>query len=169
MKKPIHLYILVTLSSIASLLKIFSTFFTYFNEESFNGTTVEFIDVNFTEYLKETILLQTNAINKSFVVLYVLILLFVIVQLVRKKNESASYAYLGYLFATLLQATYTFVAMRGLVHILEDTLLHDSTRNQLVVSYSISVVLFAIYFAITAFFHLRKPKEEAPAPSTTDI
>lgn len=48
MKRPIHLYILVALSTIASVLRIQSTFFTTFDEAQyralFEGAEIEGVD-----------------------------------------------------------------------------------------------------------------------------
>ncbi len=48
--------------------------------------------------------------------------------------------------------------------------MRQSVEAQAMMNYIIRVVLFAIYFGVTIFFHLRKPKEKpSTAINSTDI
>lgn len=168
MKKPIHLYIFATLSAIASALRIFSAFFQKYDEAStrkwFQGAPG--IDETFFTYMKELNAFQTNGINKGLAVVLLVVLIATIVFLFLKKNEQASYSYLGYLFLTLVSSTYAFIGAKGLSHIYPDFM----PDMQLMISYVVNIVLFVIYFGVTVFFHLRKPKEKPSMEvNATDI
>lgn len=120
--------------------------------------------------MRESINFQTNLVNKAFAVVLLLAVIATIVLLFLKKNEQASYTYLGYLFVTLLFSTYAFIGEKGLSQIYTDSVMRQSVEAQAMMNYIIRVVLFAIYFGVTIFFHLRKPKEKpSTAINSTDI
>ncbi len=175
MKKPIHLYIFVVLSSINCLLRLFNTFFSRYDEEAIrqlvnNFGNLEGIDESMFSYMRAAAEFQTNVVNKAFAVLLFAVLLAVIVLLFRKKNEQASYAYLGYLFGTLLLSTYIFIGGRGLAQVYTDPIMRQAVEAQTLLSYGIAIALFAVYFGVTIFFHLRKPKDKpSTATNATDI
>ena len=77
MKRPIHLYIFVALSTIASILRIQGTFFTVFDEaksrEIFKGIEVEGVD-NLVAMAKDSAAFTSNLINKGLVILLVILL-----------------------------------------------------------------------------------------------
>lgn len=174
MKKPIHLYILVTLSVIQSLLRGYSAFFAKYDEEStrqmFQNLNVTGVDETIFDYMKESFLFQTNIINKALVVVLLLAVIATIVLLFLKRNEQASYTYLGYLFGTLVFSTYAFIGSKGVAQVYTDAAMRQGVESQAMLGYIFQVVLFAIYFGITIFFHLRKPKEKpSTAVNSTDI
>ncbi|HEM2769046.1 TPA: hypothetical protein U0613_000794 [Streptococcus suis] len=174
MKRPIHLYIFVVLSSIASVLRGFNIFFAKYDEavvrQLLQNFNVEGIDEAYFTYMRESINFQTNLVNKAFAVVLLLAVIATIVLLFLKKNEQASYTYLGYLFVTLLFSTYAFIGEKGLGQIYTDSVMRQSVEAQAMRNYIIRVVLFAIYFGVTIFFHLRKPKEKpSTAINSTDI
>lgn len=173
MKKWTHLYVFVILSSVMTLYRGWSTFFTSFNEEQFKASFDSLgvpIDEATLSTMRASVDLQTSLINKILVVLMLLALIAVVVLLVQKKNELASYTYVGYLFATLIMATYNFVGGRGIGSLYSDPIMRQGYEAGLLGGYGISVVLFLIYFGLTVFFHLRKPKEvPSLAQNATDI
>ncbi|HFI0305443.1 ABC transporter permease [Streptococcus suis] len=172
MKRPIHLYIFVALSAIASLLRVYNAFFSHYNEEAMLQLvqSAPSIDENFLIYTKEAIGFQTNLINKVLAALLLLIVVATIVFLFMKKNEQASFTYLGYVFGALLFNTYAFIGGKGLVSIFTDELTRQGTSATLMGGYIVNIVLFVIYFGVTVFFHLRKPKEKPnAATNATDI
>lgn len=161
MKKPIHLYIFAVLSAISCLLRVYSAFFVRFNEEelraSLQGMQGDGVE-QLISYNKTVTEFSANIINKGFAVVLLLILIAVIVFLFKKQNERASYVYIVYLVGTLLAATYSYVGLKSLAGV-------DG-----IISYLINAVLFFIYFGITVYFLLRKPKETpSTAQNSTDI
>lgn len=173
MKRPIHLYIFVILSSIAVILRLFSAFVSTFNEERVRTAMQGAVGINVEEYilvLRETANLQTGIIQKIAALVMFGLLIAVIVFLFMKKNELASYLYIGYLFSTLLLNTYNYLAGKGIANLYSDAGVRDVTAAGMLGAYIINIVLFAIYFGVTIFFHLRKPKEQpSTAINSTDI
>lgn len=173
MKRPIHLYIFVILSSIASILRLFSAFVSTFNEEQVRSAMQGAVGINVEEYilvLRETANLQTSMIQKIAAIVMFGLLIAVIVFLFMKKNELASYLYIGYLFSTLLLHTYNYLAGKGIAQLYSEKGLSDVTEAATLGVYALNIVLFAIYFGVTIFFHLRKPKEQpSTAINSTDI
>ncbi|HFI0105771.1 TPA: MFS transporter [Streptococcus suis] len=173
MKRPIHLYIFVILSSIAVILRLFSSFVSTFNEEQVRSAMQGAAGINVEEYilvLRETANLQTSMIQKIAAIVMFGLLIAVIVFLFMKKNELASYLYIGYLFSTLLLNTYNYLAGKGVAQLYSDAAFRDVTAAGMLGVYIFYIVLFAIYFGVTVFFHLRKPKEQpSTAINSTDI
>lgn len=173
MKRPIHLYIFVILSSIAVILRLFSSFVSTFNEEQVRSAMQGAAGINVEEYilvLRETANLQTSMLQKIAAIVMFGLLIAVIVFLFMKKNELASYLYIGYLFSTLLLNTYNYLAGKGVAQLYSDAAFRDVTAAGMLGVYIFYIVLFAIYFGLTVFFHLRKPKEQpSTAINSTDI
>ncbi|HFU4000035.1 TPA: MFS transporter [Streptococcus suis] len=173
MKRPIHLYIFVILSSIAVILRLFSSFVSTFNEEQVRSAMQGAVGINVEEYilvLRETANLQTSMIQKIAAIVMFGLLIAVIVFLFLKKNELASYLYIGYLFSTLLLNTYNYLAGKGVAQLYSDAAFRDGTAATMLGGYIINIILFSIYFGVTVFFHLRKPKEQpSTAINSTDI
>lgn len=173
MKRPIHLYIFVILSSIASILRLFSAFVKTFNEEQLRTAMQGAVGIDVEELIlvsRETANLQNSILQKIAALVLFGLLIAVIVFLFMKKNELASYLYIGYLFSTLLLNTYNYLASKGIANLYSDAGLRDVTAAGMLGAYVINIVLFAIYFGVTIFFHLRKPKEQpSTAINSTDI
>ncbi|HEM3181146.1 hypothetical protein [Streptococcus suis] len=173
MKRPIHLYIFVILSSIASILRLFSAFVSTFNEEQLRTYMQGAVGVDVEELIlvsRETANLQNSILQKIAAIAMFGLLIAVIVFLFMKKNELASYLYIGYLFSTLLLNTYNYLAGKGIAQLYLDATMRDVTAAGMLGAYILNIVLFAIYFGVTIFFHLRKPKEKpSTAINSTDI
>ncbi|MCK4024786.1 MFS transporter [Streptococcus iners] len=173
MKRPIHLYIFVILSSIASILRLFSAFVKTFNEEQLRTAMQGAVGIDVEELIlvsRETANLQNSILQKIAALVLFGLLIAVIVFLFMKKNELASYLYIGYLFSTLLLNTYNYLASKGIANLYSDAGLRDVTAAGMLWAYILNIVLFAIYFGVTIFFHLRKPKEKpSTAINSTDI
>ncbi|HFI0577969.1 TPA: MFS transporter [Streptococcus suis] len=173
MKRPVHLYVFVILSSIASILRLFSAFVSTFNEEQLRSSMQGAVGIDVEELIlvsRETANLQNGMLQKIVAVVLFGLLIAVIVFLFMKKNELASYLYIGYLFSTLLLNTYNYLASKGIAQLYSDAAFRDVTAATMLGGYIINIVLFAIYFGVTVFFHLRKPKEQAStAINSTDI
>lgn len=173
MKRPIHLYIFVTLSTIAVLLNTFGVFFSKFDEEGVRQLMQSggVVDETTITYLRESAAVSTGLVNKLFAIVLLGSVIAVIILLFRKQNEQASYVYLAYLFGTLLKSTYQFIASKAVVaKVYSDPILQEPFDMTLLVGYAISVVLFAIFFGVTVFFHLRKSKNSLSTSQTsTDI
>lgn len=173
MKRPIHLYIFVILSSIACILRLFSAFVSTFNEEQLRTYTQGAVGVDVEELIlvsRETANLQNSILQKIAALVLFVLLIAVIVFLFMKKNELASYLYIGYLFSTLLLNTYNYLAGKGIANLYSDAAWRDVAATGMLGTYIFKIVLFAIYFGVTVFFHLRKPKEQpSTAINSTDI
>lgn len=173
MKRPIHLYIFVILSSIAVILRLFSAFVSTFNEEQVRTAMQGAVGIDVEELIlvsRETANFQTGIIQKIAALVMFGLLIAVIVFLFMKKNELASYLYIGYLFSTLLLNTYNYLAGKGIANLYSDAGVRDVTAAGMLGAYIINIVLFAIYFGVTIFSHLRKPKEQpSTAINSTDI
>lgn len=173
MKKPIHLYIFAVLSTIATVLRVNSIFFSRFNEADyralFQGVEVEGVD-NLVAMAKASAEFAANGINKGFVILQLLLLIATIFFLFKKANEHASYAYIAYLFSTLAYFTYAYVGSLQISKIYETAEVHEFTKSSSLIAYGINIALFAIYFGVTVFFLFKKPKETPSVNQTsTDI
>ncbi|MBF0787538.1 MULTISPECIES: hypothetical protein [unclassified Streptococcus] len=148
MKKPIHLYILVVLSVISTLVKVWMTFILKFNEESMSAA----FDAETVNSLRTAFAFETNLANKVLVIILFALLVLTIVFLFQKKNQYASYSYIAYLFGTLLRSTYFYIG------------------EHILMNYIIGIVFFAIFLGVTVFFLLHKPKEKpSVAQTATDI
>ncbi|HEP1794120.1 TPA: MFS transporter [Streptococcus suis] len=173
MKRPIHLYIFVILSSIACILRLFSAFVSTFNDEQLRTYTQGAVGVDVEELIlvsRETANLQNSILQKIAALVLFVLLIAVIVFLFMKKNELASYLYIGYLFSTLLLNTYNYLAGKGIANLYSDAAWRDVAAAGMLGAYILNIVLFAIYFGVTIFFHLRKPKEQpSTAINSTDI
>ncbi|MGT2951098.1 MFS transporter [Streptococcus cuniculi] len=175
MKKPIHLYILATLSGIASLLGVWGAFFSKFDEEAVRASyaSLQGTGVNVDELvnaMRASIEFSTNGINKALTILLLALIIVTIVFLFQKKNETASYTYIGYLFGTLIAATYGYIGAKGVGAMYTEELLRKTTEATALGAYILRIVLFAIFFGLTVFFLVRKPKEKPSMEQTaTDI
>lgn len=175
MKKPIHLYIFATLSGLVTLMGIWGAFFGKFDEEAIrssyasfptNGVNVDQL-VNVTKASME---FSTNGINKTLIIIQLILIIATIVFLFQKKNETASYTYIGHLFASLITSTYGYIGAKGLSALYTEELFRKSAEIVALGFYIFSIVLFAIFFGLTVFFLLRKPKEKpSVAQTATDI
>ena len=173
MKRPIHLYIFVALSTIASILRIQGTFFTVFDEaksrEIFKGIEIEGVD-NLVAMAKDSASFTTNFINKGLVILLVILLAATIFFLFKKANERASYVYIAYLFGTLIYFTYAYIGSLQISKQYQTADIYQATKSGALVGYGMNIVLFAIYFGLTVFFLLKKPKDTPSVTQTsTDI
>lgn len=174
MKKPIHLYIFVVLSGIASVWRVIGAFSSSPNtaqqlaqQQAVAGVATE---AELLAIYEPLLAFQTGIVQKIFGIVLLLLVVGAAVFLLQKKNELASYVYMGYLFGTLLMATYTFIVTRGLFSQFANETMRSIMTGTVLGSYILSVVLFAIYFGLTVFFLLRKPKETPNlTPNATDI
>lgn len=179
MKKPIHLYIFVVLSSIASALRIWTVFFSSFDEEKLRELltpgfqTIEGGLAMMEETItisREQFLFQTDIVNKILVLLMVGLLIATIVFLFKKQHERASYIYIAYLFGTLFFQVYSFIGAKRISQLYTDEVFRQTTDTAVLGSFGMNVLLFVIYFGLTIFFLLRKPKETpSTAINATDI
>lgn len=174
MKKPIHLYILATLAGISSLLRLWGAFFSKFDEEAMRASFASFQTNGFEDQIinvsRASIEFSTNGINKALAVILLALIIVTIVFLFQKKNETASYSYIGYLFGTLIASTYAYLGTKGVAGLYTEELLRKSTEEGALGMYVLSIVLFAIFFGLTVFFLVRKPKEKpSMAQTATDI
>lgn len=174
MKKPIHLYIFTGLSTIATLQRLFAAFFTdpsaaqvLAQQQAAAGVATE---AELLAMYEQLFSFQVGIAQKIFNILLLVALATTVVFLFQKKNELASYTYIGYLFGTLALSTYNFVATKGLYAQFEDEMMRTILTGTATGTYIFAVVLFAIYFGLTVFFLLRKPKETpSVATNATDI
>jgi hypothetical protein len=175
MKKPIHLYIFAVLSLIASVLRIYTVFFSKFDEAQIRsgleaaGITGGDLD-GIIGMSKASNAFTTNIINKILVVALFAILIAAIVFLFKKANEKASYTYIAYLFGTLIYFTYSFIGTNQISKIHETAEMQGFTKSAALMGYGINILLFVIYFGVTVFFLVRKPKVTPDMSQTaTDI
>ncbi|HFU4026051.1 TPA: MFS transporter [Streptococcus suis] len=176
MKKPIHLYIFVTLSTLSTLVnRVWSAFFTNPNTmaEALAEQQASLGVASKGELLsvyQAAFELQVGMFYKVFAVLLLLALVATIILLFQKKNEQAAYVYIGYLFGTLVQTVVAYVTTRGIYAGFSNETLRTTYEATTLVSFIFGVVLFSIYFGLTAFFLFRKPKETpSVATNATDI
>lgn len=172
MKKPIHLYVFAVLSTIASITRIYTSFFARFNEEelrsAFQGADVTGADdlIAFTKAAHE---FNTDWVNRSLAIILLIFLIVTIVFLFKKQNERASYIYIVYLFGTLIAAVYSYVGSAKILQSFSGTMM-DVGGNSGLFGFLLNAILFAIYFGLTVFFLLRKPKDTpSVASNATDI
>lgn len=170
MKKPIHLYIFLGLSTIASLSRIWTAFISKFNEAQYAELPSMPGMEEVIAFDKAAAILRTGLASKIAAVLMLAVLIVTLVLLIKKRNEQASYSYIGYLFMTLLFSTYQFVSSKGLTQIYSNAEMRQVTEITLLTTYGFSVVLFLVYLGLTLFFLFRKPKEKpSMAQTSTDI
>ena len=173
MKRPIHLYIFVALSTIATVLRIHGAFLSRFDEASyralFDGVQVEGLD-NLVAIAQASADFTSNLINKGLIILQLVLLFVTIFFLFKKANERASYAYIAYLFSTLVYFTYAYIGSLQISKQFQTTDIYEATKSGALMGYGLNIVLFVIYFGVTAFFLFRKPKETPSVSQTsTDI
>ncbi|MCP1639493.1 ABC transporter permease [Streptococcus gallinaceus] len=168
-----HLIVFAVLSGLSSLSRIWSVFFTSFDEEKLRHSYEKAGIPNVDEVISTTrasVELQSNMVMKIFAVLLLLAMVAVVVYLVRKQGETASYIYIGYLFGTLILSTYSFVAGRAVIQTMTDETFRSVTNATILGGYIAKIALFALFFGLTVFFHLRKPKVlPDTAQNATDI
>ncbi|MBY5034127.1 MFS transporter [Streptococcus gallolyticus] len=160
-KKWTHLIVFAVLSGISSVYRLWSTFTAHFDEAAVRKVYEQAGIPNADDMInmaRSSVELQTSLVMKVFVVLLLLAMVAVVVFLVQKKGELASYTYIGYLFGTLVLATYSFVAGRGVLQQISEESIRQISQATLMGTFAVQVVLFAVYFGLTIFFHLRKPK-----------
>jgi hypothetical protein len=173
MKRPIHLYIFVALSTIATVLRIHGTFLSRFDETSyralFDGAQIEGVDT-LVAMAQASADFTSNSINKGLVILQLVLLLVTIFFLFKKANERASYAYIAYLFSTLIYFTYAYIGSLQIAKQYQTTDIYEATKSGALINYGFNIALFVIYFGVTAFFLFKKPKETPSVSQTsTDI
>ena len=173
MKRPIHLYIFVALSTIATVLRIHGAFLSRFDEASyralFDGVQVEGLD-NLVAMAQASADFTSNLINKGLIILQLVLLFVTIFFLFKKANERASYAYIAYLFSTLIYFTYAYIGSLQIAKQYQTTDIYEATKSGALINYGFNIALFVIYFGVTAFFLFRKPKDTPSVVQTsTDI
>ena len=173
MKRPIHLYIFVALSTIATVLRINGAFLSHFDEAGyralFEGVQVEGLD-NLVAMAQASADFSSNLINKGLIILQLILLLVTIFFLFKKANERASYVYIAYLFGTLIYFTYAYIGSLQISKQYQTADIYQATKSGALVGYGMNIVLFAIYFGLTVFFLFKKPKETPSVSQTsTDI
>ena len=173
MKRPIHLYIFAVLSTIATVLRINGAFLSHFDEAGykalFEGVQVEGLD-NLVAMAQASADFSSNLINKGLIILQLILLLVTIFFLFKKANERASYAYIAYLFSTLVYFTYSYIGSLQIAKQFQTTDIYEATKSGSLINYGFNIVLFVIYFGVTAFFLFKKPKDTPSAVQTsTDI
>ena len=173
MKRPIHLYIFVALSTIATVLRIHGAFLSRFDEASyralFDGVQVEGLD-NLVAMAQASADFTSNLINKGLIILQLVLLFVTIFFLFKKANERASYAYIAYLFSTLVYFTYAYIGSLQISKQFQTTEIYEATKSGALMGYGLNIALFIIYFGVTAFFLFKKPKETPSVSQTsTDI
>lgn len=173
MKRPIHLYIFVALSTIATVLRIHGAFLSRFDEASyralFDGVQVEGLD-NLVAIAQASADFTSNLINKGLIILQLVLLFVTIFFLFKKANERASYAYIAYLFSTLVYFTYAYIGSLQISKQFQTTEIYEATKSGALINYGFNIALFVIYFGVTAFFLFKKPKETPSVSQTsTDI
>ena len=173
MKRPIHLYIFVALSTIATVLRIHGAFLSRFDEASyralFDGVQVEGLD-NLVAIAQASADFTSNLINKGLIILQLVLLFVTIFFLFKKANERASYAYIAYLFSTLVYFTYAYIGSLQISKQFQTTEIYEATKSGALMGYGLNIALFVIYFGVTAFFLFKKPKETPSVSQTsTDI
>ncbi len=176
MKKWTHLIVFAILSGISTLIRTWGMVTNSLNQSSAQDVTKELekLGVPNSEDLAKvsqaTMEFQNNLINKALIVLLLIAMVAMIVFLIQKKYELSSYTYIGYLFGTLILATYSFIGKKGVAQLYSDETMRQVTEAGALGGYIFSIVLFAIYFGLTVFFMLRKPKETPSMETTsTDI
>ncbi|WP_237334210.1 MFS transporter [Streptococcus marmotae] len=176
MKKPIHLYILVTLSTIATLAKLWGRFTPKTFDEGLVRDTYSKLNMpkaNIDDIIKVTkagMAFDGNIVNKILALVLLVLIVATIVFLFRKKNETASYTYLAYLFVTLINGTYAYIGGRGIATYYSDEMLRKTMQATTLGGYGLGIVLFLLFSGLTVFFLLRKPKEKPSMEQTaTDI
>lgn len=145
MKRPIHLYIFVILSSIASILRLFSAFVKTFNEEQLRTAMQGAVGIDVEELIlvsRETANLQNSILQKIAALVLFGLLIAVIVFLFKKKNELASYLYIGYLFSTLLLNTYNYLASKGIANLYSDAGVRDVTAAGMLGGLTLSILSY---------------------------
>ena len=173
MKRPIHLYIFVALSTIATVLRIHGAFLSRFDEASyralFDGVQVEGLD-NLVAMAQASADFTSNLINKGLIILQLVLLFVTIFFLFKKANERASYAYIACLFSTLVYFTYAYIGSLQISKQFQTTEIYEATKSGALMGYGLNIALFIIYFGVTAFFLFKKPKETPSVSQTsTDI
>ena len=173
MKRPIHLYIFAVLSTIATVLRINGAFLSHFDEAGyralFEGVQVEGLD-NLVAMAQASADFSSNLINKGLIILQLVLLLVTIFFLFKKANERASYAYIAYLFSTLVYFTYSYIGSLQISKQFQTTDIYEATKSGALMGYGLNIVLFVIYFGVTAFFLFRKPKDTpSEVQTSTDI
>ncbi|MGT2912033.1 ABC transporter permease [Streptococcus cameli] len=175
MKRPIHLYIFMVLSTIATLFRVPTAFLATFDEDKLRKTWkgIEGMEDQLEELItisRATNAFNTNLLNKVLVIVMVVLLIGTLVFLIKKQNEAASYTYIGYLFATLISATYVYMNTGNISRLYQDVEMQQATQAAALGVYGINIALFVVYFGLTVFFLLRKPKDKPSlAQTATDI
>lgn len=176
MKKPIHLYIFITLSTLSTLAnRVWSAFFTDPNTmaEAMAEQQASLGVASKGELLsvyQAAFELQVGMFYKIFAVLLLLALVVTIVLLFQQKNEQASYVYIGYLFGTLVQSVVTYVTTRGIYAGFSNETLRTTYEATSLGVFILGVVLFVVYFGVTVLVLFLKQKETpSVATNATDI
>lgn len=169
MKKPIHLYIFAILSAVATVLRLFNSFVSSYNEaavkESYASIGLSVTD-DILVVLREQAAFSTNILNKILAVSLLLLLVGTIVFLFQKKNEKASYVYAIYLVFALIFNTYAYIGARSLAQLYSDEMMRQGGSTGAFWAYILQIVIFAVYFGLTLFFLFRKPKEKPSVAAT---
>lgn len=162
MKKWTHLLVFTILSGISALVGLYGVFFGKLSEKDLAqlGTIPD--GDTLVAVLKATNALQTGLISRVLVVLLFVLLVAIVLFLVRKQEELASYTYMGYLFVTLIRSTYGYVGGKNIAQLHTDAMMRSIAEKTALFGYLGMVALFALFFGLTVFFHFRKPKPQPP-------
>lgn len=162
MKKWTHLVVFAVLSGIAMLWRLWGVFS--------NGQLDKDVALKvakgqgipsqeeYVGFLEGQLQLQSNTVNKVFAILLLLVFLAFLVFLIQKKYELASFAYIGYLFGTLIQRVYDFVVLKGISGGVQSPELRQLMDGTVLMIFVSGLFIFLIFFGLATFFHLRKPK-----------
>lgn len=171
MKKILYLSVLLGTSILATLIKIYNTFFAKLKASSGHSTGNIEIDALLSEsrlVLERQHAFTTNGINKLFVMMMSLMLLLALYYLI-KKDLKAVYSYLLYLVLTLVHAIYSFFSLSPLAKLYSDDMLGATIQTGEKAKLIFSVVLFLLYLLIVVANNRVKSNVELTSSVGIDV
>ena len=160
-KRPIYLYVLLTLSAILSSFTFIGTFFgseKITNTSSYKGLS-ETVVKQIVEVTERSLVFLHNIPHKILVVLSILLLIAAIVFIVKKNILYANFAYIAYVLLGIIGTIYNYIGGMPLNNLYKDQTMRataiSSTRVLTIIYFA-----FNILFLVIVFFKMKRQQQD---------
>ena len=160
-KRPIYLYVLLTLSAILSSFTFVGTFFgseKITNTSSYKGLS-ETVVKQIVEVTERSLVFLHNIPHKILVVLSILLLIAAIVFIVKKNILYANFAYIAYVLLGMVGTIYNYIGGMPLNNLYKDQAMRATAITSTRVLTIIYLVL-NILFLVVVFFKMKRQQQD---------
>lgn len=164
LKKPKELFVLISLSLIATLYRVYDIFFSRLKEPPVVLTGDREIDGMMREtqeFARQQFSFDQNSINRMAIVVLLFLLMLGLAAYIRKKWTVAYVTYIGYIFLNAIHFLYKYWGFKSLFALVQfpeaQELFHASAQLKL----HGGILTFIVYIGIVFYSWLRQEKQKS--------